>query len=227
VVDPSEAEPVLQALESQGLALRGVLCTHHHPDHVGGVQALCERLPGLGVYGSAYDRRQGRIPCQTAAVDHGDRVTLLGMELRAWHVPGHTLGAVTWQSEGELFTGDTLFLSGCGRLFEGTAAQLYHALVEVLGALAPETRVWCGHEYTVKNLRFARTILPSVALDRALEDALARRREGLPTVPGTLAVERARNPFLRSAEAEFRAQAGLPEDPVEAFAQVRARRDVF
>jgi hydroxyacylglutathione hydrolase len=143
-------------------------------------------------------------------------------------VPGHTLGAVTWCAEGHAFTGDTLFLAGCGRLFEGDAAQMTDSLYEVLGALPDETRIYPGHEYTEKNLRFAASVLPGdEAVARRLEVVRAVRAEGRPTVPATLGEERRTNPFLRCDEAALRETLRVAADRVATFAALRARRDVF
>jgi hydroxyacylglutathione hydrolase len=168
------------------------------------------------------------VPGQTGAVASGETISLGDMEFRALHVPGHTLGAVTWCTDGHAFTGDTLFLAGCGRLFEGDAAQMTDSLYEVLGALPDETRIYPGHEYTEKNLRFAASVLPGdEAVARRLEVVRAVRAEGRPTVPATLGEERRTNPFLRCDEAALRETLRVAADRVATFAALRARRDVF
>lgn len=224
VVDPSEAAPVEAALKAHGLTLDAVLLTHHHHDHVGGVAELAASRPGLPVWAHASER--ARIEGQTHGVEHEGEATVAGMTLRALHVPGHTLGAVTWAGEGEAFTGDTLFLAGCGRLFEGTPEAMHHSLNAVLGALPGETRVWCGHEYTARNLAFARSVEPdNAAVAEAETRAKLARARGEPTVPGTMAEQRAVNPFLRCGDAGLRAALGVGGDEVEVFAALRARRD--
>jgi hydroxyacylglutathione hydrolase len=213
VVDPSEAEPVVAALESMGVTLAAVFATHHHMDHVGGVAELKRRYPQLRVI--AHPRDAEHIEGVTERVEHLGKVTVEGTTFRAQHVPGHTLGAVAWESEGALFTGDTLFLAGCGRLFEGTADQMHHSISNILGSLDDDTRIYCGHEYTVSNLRFAAHLDPeNSAVKQALEAAERRRSRGEPTVPGLLRDERAVNPFLRVGDAV-------------AFARVRAMKDTF
>lgn len=221
VVDPSEELPVRDAARALGVDLVGVLATHHHHDHVGGVEGLLAWRPSLPVWAHASDR--GRVPGQTGAAAHGDRISLGDMDFRALHVPGHTLDAVTWVVDDAAFTGDTLFLAGCGRLFEGTAAGMVASLYEVLGALPDATRVYPGHEYTEKNLRFAASLLPD---DPVVSARLARVRGGAPTVPGTLAEERRTNPFLRCDDPALRHALGA-QTRVETFAAARARRDVF
>jgi hydroxyacylglutathione hydrolase len=226
VVDPSEGDPVRRAVEARGVELVGVLATHHHFDHVGGVEDLLAWRPDLAVWAHASDR--GRVPGQTGAVASGETISLGGMEFRALHVPGHTLGAVTWCTDGHAFTGDTLFLAGCGRLFEGDAALMTDSLYEVLGVLPDETRIYPGHEYTEKNLRFAASVLPGdEAVARRLEVVRAVRAEGRPTVPATLGEERRTNPFLRCDEAALRETLRVAADRVATFAALRARRDVF
>src|SRR5690606_4122688 len=145
---------------------------HHHWDHVGGNQALIERLGPLRVYGHRSD--EGRIPGQTERLDHEQRVREVGLDFRILHIPGHTTGAVAYVVEGTAFTGDTLFAAGCGRLFEGTAAMMYTSLNEILGSLPDETLVYCGHEYTEQNLRFALHVEPGNA---AARDKAARVAE--------------------------------------------------
>jgi hydroxyacylglutathione hydrolase len=206
VVDPGEAEPVLEALSRRGLELAAIIVTHHHHDHVGGIAALRARSP-VRVFGPAIET----IPGRTDAVEEGDAVDIaeIGLSLRAMWVPGHTLGAIAYYGDGVVFTGDTLFAAGCGRLFEGTPAQM-HASLGRLAALPGETRVYCGHEYTLANLRFAATVEPGNA---AIAQRLERSRElcarGVPTLPSTIALERQTNPFLRTNDAQVQRAAEM------------------
>lgn len=226
VVDPSDGDPVRRAVEALGVELVGVLATHHHFDHVGGVEDLLAWRPALAVWAHASDR--GRVPGQTGEVASGETISLGDMDFRALHVPGHTLGAVTWCAEGSAFTGDTLFLAGCGRLIEGDAAQMAASLYEVLGALPDETRIYPGHEYTEKNLRFAASVLPGdEAVARRLGAVQAVRAAGRPTVPATLGEERRTNPFLRCDDSAVREALRVEAGRAATFAALRARRDVF
>jgi hydroxyacylglutathione hydrolase len=202
VVDPGDAAPVLAALDARGLALAAILVTHHHPDHVAGLAALRPRLQGP-VYGPAREA----IPGPFEPLNGGDSVTLLGHAFEVIDVPGHTAGHIAYFTAADgieapiLFCGDTLFSAGCGRLLEGTAAQM-HASLARLAALPGTTRVCCAHEYTESNLRFAAEVEPANA-DIAAHLAHCRvlRAQGQPTLPSTLAHERAINPFLRCDEA--------------------------
>ncbi len=224
VVDPSEGEPVLAALKAMGVTPVMVLNTHHHYDHVGGNEALIAAFPGLQVVAHASD--EGRVPGQTRSVGDGDAVTLGTTALRVLHVPGHTLGAVTYASDDAAFTGDTLFLGGCGRVFEGDAAMMYASLRRIAETLDPATRIFCGHEYTARNLRFALTLEPhNRALLDAVADADRLRADGQPTVPKTLRDERQVNPFLRCDDASVEAAVGVNGDPVAVFAALRERRN--
>jgi hydroxyacylglutathione hydrolase len=224
VVDPSEARPVIDALEREGLTLVAIVNTHHHWDHIGGNEELRARYGELPVYAHVSD--VGRVPAQTERVEEGRPLEVAGLELRPLHVPGHTTGAVAYCVEDAVFTGDTLFIAGCGRLFEGTPEMMVASLSK-LAALPPATRVFCGHEYTVNNLRFARTVEPeSAAIERRLEAAQAARARGEPTVGSTMGEELATNPFLRCAEPAVQARfpgATLPE----VFAAVRGAKDTF
>ena len=194
VVDPGDATPVRQRLQQRGLQLAGILVTHHHGDHVGGVEELA-RSTGAQVFGPASER----IPARDVAVAGGERIEVLGLEFEVIDVPGHTRGHVAYHSPAQrwLFCGDTLFAGGCGRLFEGTPEQMTESLAR-LAALDGETRVYCAHEYTVANLRFALAVEPgNEALRQRQQTCLAQRARGQPTVPSTIAEERATNPFLR------------------------------
>ena len=238
VVDPGDAAPVAAALDAAGLELAVVLITHHHPDHVGGLPALRSAWPAMVVHGPASTKAAG-IDRRWQA---GDEVELDGFDARfsVLEVPGHTLDHIAWfaprvgpvDPRPVLFCGDTLFAGGCGRVFEGTAAQMHASLARLAG-LPDDTLVYCAHEYTASNLRFARAAEPDNAALAAREQAvLARRAEGVPTVPSTIAVERATNPFLRSDVPALRAAAGArlgrpPEGPVEVFAAVRQWKDGF
>lgn len=232
VVDPSEGAPVIQALEADQLRPVALLCTHHHLDHVGGVEALIDRYGALPVFGHRLDAE--RIPRLNHLLDDGDCIDVAGVDWRVLHVPGHTLGAVAYAGEELVFTGDTLFGGGCGRLFEGTAAMLHRSLSEKLGRLPSLTRVCPGHEYTASNLAFACAVEPDNASIRARAAAVAAlRAEGLPSVPSTIAEELATNPFLRVGEPAVRAyamRAGVPPaeaDSATVFARLRAAKDEF
>jgi hydroxyacylglutathione hydrolase len=225
VVDPSEAEPVIAALERTGLRLVAIVNTHHHHDHVGGNEGLLLRYGAMPVYAHASD--VGRVPGQTDQVEEGKRFHVAGLELEPLHVPGHTTGAVAYVVEDGVFTGDTLFVAGCGRLFEGTPEMMHRSLAEKLGRLPPATRVYCGHEYTVANLRFAVHVEPdNRAAAEKLERVRATRERGEPTVPSTVGEELATNPFLRCASPSV-AERFPGATAVDVFAAVRSAKDAF
>lgn len=225
LVDPSEPEPVLAALE--GLTLDAIWCTHHHFDHVGGVEGVLAQYP-VEVVGSRYDLDQGRIPGQTRAVDDGDTLVSGGFSARVHAIPGHTLGAVAFEIDDALLTGDTLFAGGCGRVFEGTYAMMRASLAK-LRALDPALRIWCGHEYTVKNLEFANEIAPEPAVAERLASARARRAGGEPTMGDPLSVELETNPLVRWDAPAIRAAAARlgadPSDPDAVFGAIRHAKD--
>jgi hydroxyacylglutathione hydrolase len=230
VVDPAVAAPVIEWLEAAGCSLTVVLQTHHHSDHIGGTPELLRRWPGAEVWAAAAD--QDRIPFQTRSLADGDRLELLGRPVEVLAVPGHTRAhlAFVLPAHGddgpELFCGDTLFAGGCGRLFEGTAAQLLCSL-ERLAALPPDTRVWCAHEYTEGNLRFAASVDPANgALQQRITAVAGLRAAGTATVPSRIDLERATNPFLRCRTAALQ-QATGEHDPVAVLAELRRRKDVF
>lgn len=193
VVDPSEAAPVEAALAREGVRLSQIWLTHHHWDHVGGVPGLVQAHAGIDVVASAVDA--AKIKGVTRTVAEGDEVALGQLRARVIENPGHTLGAITFVVEDAAFTGDTLFCAGCGRVFEGDAAMM-HASLQKLAALPPSTRIFCGHEYTASNLRFAAAVEPDNA-------DIQRRAASLrvPSVGATLADELATNPFLRAPDA--------------------------
>ncbi len=230
IVDPGEAAPIRESLERLGLALGAILCTHHHADHVGGNADLVGRYPGIRVVASARDH--GRIPAQTEVVNDGDTLDVLGLRFRCLMVPGHTLGAVAYVGHGAVFTGDTLFAAGCGRLFEGTPEMMTRSLDDVLGGLPPETLVYAGHEYTQKNLAFAAHVEPGnrAVTDKAGKVAALRARSE-PTLPSTLADERATNPFMRLDAAEiverYLTTLGPSPSRVAVLAALRTEKDAF
>lgn len=229
VVDPGDARPVLETLARDGLSLDTVLVTHHHSDHTGGVAELVERFD-VPVLGPADER----IPCRTRALRGGDRVRLdgLGLEFEVIDCPGHTAGHIAYYGHGCLFCGDTLFSAGCGRLFEGTPAQM-NASLRRLAGLPSDTRVYCAHEYTLSNLRFAAAVEPDNPSVRDYADHARRlRADDCPTLPSTLGLERRVNPFLRCTEPDVVAAAerhagSAMEDETAVFATIRAWKDSF
>jgi hydroxyacylglutathione hydrolase len=233
VVDPGDARPVLDLLEREGLTLTSILITHHHADHQGGVARLLENY-AAPVFGPAAES----ITAITRPLFGGETIRLesLDLELQVLAVPGHTLGHLAYFGSGCLFCGDTLFTGGCGRLFEGTPAQMHDSLTR-LAALPEQTAVFCAHEYTETNLRFALAVEPrNRRLRERVDEVAVARAKGWATVPSTLALERATNPFLRCQEAEVvataRSRAALNNqafsgDPLAVFSVLREWRNSF
>lgn len=232
-VDPGDAAPILAALQENDLTLTAILLTHHHADHIGGVPGLLARFP-VPVFGPRHDG----IAAVTVPLGEGDRAQVPGLDLslRVLDVPGHTLGHIAYVREGAepwVFCGDTLFAGGCGRLFEGTPDQMVISLGK-LAALPEATKVFCAHEYTLSNLRFASAVEPgNAALSARVAADSATRERGQPTVPSTIGLERATNPFLRYREPEIASQlrdAGKlrgGEPPIAIFAALREWKNTF
>jgi len=223
VVDPGDSAPIELALQREGRDLDEIWCTHHHLDHVAGVLALLERRDGVVVRGSEYDGTNRRIEGQTVAHADGSRFDFAGHEVEVMAIPGHTLGAIAFVVDGVVFSGDTLFLGGCGRVFEGTMPMMA-ASMRTLRALPPSMQIYCGHEYTVANLRFAKTVEPeSAVIAHALDEATRAVAEGRPTVPGTIARELETNPFVRFDRPEVARE--LAADA--SFARLREAKNAF
>lgn len=227
IVDPGDASPVIAELQRQKLHPSAVLCTHHHRDHVGGAAELAKRY-GISIFGPAREH----IPAVTHALDEGARVELPGLCLDVFATPGHTLGHIMYYGHGMLFCGDTLFSAGCGRLFEGTPQQM-HASLSRVARLPDETRVYCGHEYTEANLRFAQMVEPkNQDIRHRLNNVRTLRAQGLPTLPSTIGQERRVNPFLRCDVDAVRRAAqthdgrSLASD-IDVFASIRRWKDGF
>jgi len=231
VVDCAEAEPVLAAVAKAGVQLKTILPTHHHYDHVGGNEDLLRHMP-LDVV--AFHGQRDRIPGCTIEAREGDGIRVGNTAAKVIYIPAHTTGHIAYHFEREknVFTGDTLFAAGCGRLFEGDPAMMMKSLSKLL-ALPTDTRVYFGHEYSEKNLRFALTLEPN---NQALRDkhnwAVEQRRQNLPTTPTTIASEKATNPFLRWTSEELRTTLkgrfpDLAMDDVSVFAKVRALKDDY
>jgi hydroxyacylglutathione hydrolase len=229
VVDPGDAGPVIRAIDQLGLKLLAVLNTHHHADHTGGNAALVQHY-GCAVYGPGTEP----IPHRTHPLAGGEQIDFpdLGLNPQVIATPGHTRGHISYYGAGYLFCGDTLFGCGCGRLFEGTAEQMHDSLAR-LGNLPDHTLICCAHEYTISNIRFARTVdtLNPDLLQRERDD-LRKRELGLPTLPSTLKLEKLTNPFLRGGqpaliETAERLLGHRPANEIEVFAAIRAAKDRF
>ncbi|WP_047225764.1 hydroxyacylglutathione hydrolase [Pseudomonas brassicacearum] len=228
VVDPGDATPVQAWLDAHpGWVLSDILITHHHHDHVGGVQAL-KNATHATVYGPASEN----IPARDVALQDNDQLSVLGWDFDVYAVPGHTLGHIAYYHHGLLFCGDTLFAAGCGRLFEGTPAQMHQSLSR-LASLPEDTLVYCTHEYTLSNLRFAAAVEPgNPNVAARLEKVSQQRNAGVMTLPSTLALEKLTNPFLRTAETSVKQKADerngqRNQTPSEVFAALRAWKDKF
>jgi len=229
IIDPGDAAPVLTWIDQQKLQPVAILCTHHHHDHTGGIPALVQAF-ALPVYGPASEK----IPGKTHPLVDGDVLSFpeLPLELSVLDIPGHTAGHIAYYGQNYLFCGDTLFACGCGRIFEGSAQQMFNSL-QKLASLPDETRIYCAHEYTLANIRFARTIdtnnLDLIKLENAAEEKL---KQNIPTLPSTLAVEKATNPFLRCDQPAVMHSASQYagrhlDDPVSVFAAIRDWKNNF
>lgn len=228
VVDPVEPDKIVDLAQQQGLLLKMVLTTHHHWDHAGGNDKIKQMIPGIKVYGGSTDNVRG---C-THKLDNRDRLSLgTHISITALHTPCHTKGHISYYVTGKdedvpaVFTGDTLFVAGCGKFFEGTAEQMYQSLCVTLGALPKPTKVYCGHEYTVKNLQFALTIEPNnERITQKLSWAQRQRQMNQPTVPSTIEEELETNPFMRVESPLQQASVGC-DSPVETLREIRTRKD--
>ena len=230
VVDPGDAQPVIDELQRRNMSPVAILITHHHRDHTGGIEKLLEAYPGLPVYGPASEY----IAHMTRALGEGQQVVLeeLGLSFTVMDVPGHTAGHIAYYGEGSLFCGDTLFSAGCGRLFEGSPSQLASSLAK-LAALPDDTQVYCTHEYTLSNLAFAHAAEPhNPARDAYAARCKALRAANQPTLPSTIGLEKAINPFLRSEQPGIHdaiaAHHGTrPANALECLTALRAWKDNF
>jgi hydroxyacylglutathione hydrolase len=227
VVDPSEPGPVKQALAKHGLKLTHILNTHHHLDHTGGNSALKEEF-GAEVVGPGKDRE--RIPAIDTGVDESTGWKFGGRRVRVLEIPAHTRShiAFVFDDDNAVFTGDTLFSMGCGRLFEGTPQMMWDSLSKLM-RLDDKTRVYCGHEYTLNNGRFALTLEPGNAdLQARMKEVETLRAKNAPTIPSTIGLEKKTNPFLRPDSAEIRKTLGMASaGTVDVFAEMRKRKDSF
>ncbi len=228
IVDPGESAPVLRELKQRHLQLQGIFITHHHHDHSGGTKELKQHFPHIKVYAS----KQSTLPFITHPLQEGEMVSCDDIELKALAIPGHTLDHTAFYNADMVFCGDTLFSFGCGRVFEGTPAQMYHSLAK-LKNLNPHTKIYCGHEYTRANLQFAKAVLPNnpFIIEKLIEIEKLRA-ENSPTLPSVLKQELLLNPFLRCEDpiiiqaAEKHSNTTL-KDPAEVFATLRAWKNSF
>ena len=226
IVDPGDAAPIMAVLDQLNLNLGTILVTHHHHDHIGGVQALIAHYPNAAVYAPRHEKYD----FTHHAVSEPDTVILrdLGLEFAVIDLPGHTLGHIAYYTPDILFCGDTLFGAGCGRLFEGTPEQMYHSM-QKLARLPADTRVYCTHEYTLHNINFALTVEPNnIALTQRKHDTEKLRSALEPSLPSTLSLELATNPFLRCDNSDISRHLKLEKlAPVEVFRTIREMRNHY
>lgn len=229
IVDPVEPIKVVEAVRKHGVKLTTVLTTHHHWDHAGGNEKMVKLMPGLKVYGA-----DERVDAITKKVPDHHSFKVGTLDIKCYHTPCHTRGHVCYYVTKDkssdppaVFTGDTLFVAGCGKFFEGTAEEMYRALIDILGSLPPETRVYCGHEYTVNNLKFARHVEPdNEVIQKKLAWAKEKCENGEPTIPSTLADEFTFNPFMRVKEKTVQDHV-KQTSPVETMRSLRKEKDTF
>ncbi|XP_053971699.1 hydroxyacylglutathione hydrolase, mitochondrial isoform X3 [Hylaeus anthracinus] len=227
IVDPVDPESVATAVKQNNINLTKVLTTHHHWDHAGGNAKLCKKFNNLEVYGG-----DDRIEALTHKVKHDDSFNIGGLKVKCLATPCHTIGHICYyitrdQDTPAVFTGDTLFAGGCGRFFEGTADQMYKALIQILGSLPNETKVYCGHEYTENNLKFGRYVEPeNEAICQKIESVRSQREKRCPTVPSTIQDEKLTNPFMRVHEQSVMNHA-KEKDPIQTMAFLRREKDNF
>jgi hydroxyacylglutathione hydrolase len=230
VVDPGDGEKVWNFLEEKGYGLEAILATHHHFDHVAGIEFLCDKTPADVC---CFKGDLNRVPGAGCGLEDGEEIERGGLRFRVLHVPGHTSGHVVYVCGDALLAGDTLFLGGCGRLFEGSPEQMFHSLYDQILPLPEEIRIFAAHEYTVHNRSFCLSIeSENAALQEQFEASKELCRKNIPTVPGSLKTEKETNTFLRCREPSVvkAVQAKAPDtsgDPVSVFAAVRAMRDVY
>ena len=231
LVDSPEAGPILEILAARDLSLTHIFNTHHHPDHIGSNRKLAEHFPDLEIWAGVYDSEHGRIPGQTRALRHGESFSWGGSRCRILEIPGHTLGHIAYAFDhGAVFVGDTLFVGGCGRLFEGDAKMMEHSLYRVLGALPDNSLIYCAHEYTEANLRFARSVDgANPELAELYLEVVRAREQGRPTVPSRLSSEWDVNPFLRCDSEAIRHATGSSGDTPrhQVFGILRSMKDRF
>lgn len=226
IVDPGEARPVLKTIGENQWQPEAILLTHHHNDHVGGVKELVEKYPGLVVYGPEETQDKGT----NRVVREGDKVNILKYEFSVIATPGHTLGHICFYSKPYLFCGDTMFSGGCGRLFEGTAENMYDSF-QKLNKLPSDTLICCAHEYTLSNMKFSLSILPDdEELNRYCRKVNELRAKNQSTLPSSLANERKINLFLRTKDVDLKEKINKEtnlQQPQQIFAWLRTKKDAF
>lgn len=227
-IDIDEVEPFFEYIEKNELNLQAILNTHHHLDHTGGNEKIIKKFPNLPIYGSKYDLLKKRIYAQNRGLAEGDEIKIGSIILKVIEIPGHTLGHLCYYNESVAFVGDTLFASGCGRLFEGTPEQMIFSLEKIRTKISEKTKIYCGHEYTLANLRFASS-LNKEYFEKYFKEIESLRKEGKYSVPTNLQREKKYNPFLLVLDhAQKEDILGFKElNKVSSFAKIRQKKDLF